>query len=441
MRSARTRFWSAGFGESVFSRMTAVQLISRVWQFELLKQIGGTLATRAAGLGLGFVATILTARLLGPEGRGIFALAAAISGLGVQIATLGLNSANTYLVARSDRDLAALHANSIWAALACGGVLAGALFAIVTVYPALVPVDRSMLVLALIWIPIGLLYTLSQSLLLGQLRVVAYNAIDLLHSALGVLAIVVIAYASIASPNLIYGSLLVMLLVVTLASNALLWIASPRTIRPNLALLKNAVAYGLRSHIAALLGFMIMRIDLLMINYFLGSKSAGLYSVAAAMVTLIYVLPSVVGSVLFPRLCAMSEWHARYQLVKKTALLIAGIMTTGVLAAGAIVHPAIVLLFGADYAGAVAPLLWLLPGALVWSIESVARKLLTSDGYRIEVVFGWFVAFVLNVVLNWLLIPKLGLVGAAMASSVSLTVVGLVTIVTIWRDRTRYGGA
>ena len=73
---------------------------------------------------------VLTARLLGPEGRGEYFLGVTVLTLAAQLATLGLHSSNTYLLSRRSEALPALVANSFWFALTGGALSALAFFTI-----------------------------------------------------------------------------------------------------------------------------------------------------------------------------------------------------------------------------------------------------------------------------------------------------------------------
>ena len=63
-----------------------------------------TYATRILLIGIGLVSAVIVARLLGPQGRGIYAVAAATGALGVQFGNLGLHTSNIYFVARDPQN-------------------------------------------------------------------------------------------------------------------------------------------------------------------------------------------------------------------------------------------------------------------------------------------------------------------------------------------------
>ena len=56
---------------------------------DFVRKVMETYATRIFLMGIALVTTVVVARLLGPQGRGYYAVAAAIGALGVQFGTLG----------------------------------------------------------------------------------------------------------------------------------------------------------------------------------------------------------------------------------------------------------------------------------------------------------------------------------------------------------------
>ena len=87
-----------------------------------MRQVSETYLTRLSVVALGFVNSILVTRILGPEGRGLFAVANTLSATGVQLGNLGLQSSNTYYVAREPGKLPVLLGNSLVVSAARGVV-------------------------------------------------------------------------------------------------------------------------------------------------------------------------------------------------------------------------------------------------------------------------------------------------------------------------------
>lgn len=102
------------------------------------------------------------------------------------------------------------------------------------------------------------------------------------------------------------------------------------------------LAYGLRAYLAILASFLVIRIDLLLVNSYLGAHEAGLYSVTATIADGLFVLPMVVGLNLFPRIARGDPTEATAAVFRSIAVLYALLCLVTIPLAG----PGIRLVFG-----------------------------------------------------------------------------------------------
>ncbi len=140
-------------------------------------QVALTFFTRGARLLASLVASIITARALGPEGRGEYFLVITISALILQFANLGLASSNTYLVARNPSLLPSLLGNSVVVSFVVGG-LAAVGVAVWLAVTSVFPIDPLTLAPIIVLAPVTLFYLLGSNLLVGIGRLTAYNLIE-----------------------------------------------------------------------------------------------------------------------------------------------------------------------------------------------------------------------------------------------------------------------
>ena len=150
---------------------------------EFIQKVAETFTTRIVLMGIALVTSVLLARILGPEGRGLFAVAAAIGSLGVQFGNLGLHASNTYSVARDNRLLPALVSNTLVVSLLFGSLFGVLTYLVFTLRPEWAPLGPLLLVLSLGWVPFGLAYLLLQNLFLGIHDVRNYNKVELAERA------------------------------------------------------------------------------------------------------------------------------------------------------------------------------------------------------------------------------------------------------------------
>ena len=151
---------------------------------DFVRKVLATFTTRIVLIGIGLVTTVVVARILGPEGRGLYAVAMAIGALGLQFGTLGLHAANVYFVAKDRTLLSKLVGNSLVVSCVIGAVAIVISYSVFAVWPKFAPLHGALLLLGLLWIPIGIAYLLTQNLLLGVSEIGTYNRAEVVNRAL-----------------------------------------------------------------------------------------------------------------------------------------------------------------------------------------------------------------------------------------------------------------
>jgi len=159
---------------------------------------------------------------------------------------------------------------------------------------------------------------------------------------------------------------------------------------------------------------------LLVVNHFRGAAEAGVYSVATQFGLLLMLLPSVIATLLFPRVTAEQDAHGEttWLVTKHTAL----IMLVCCLAAVPVSF-LLPLVYGAAFSNATMLLLILLPGVYLIGLESVLVQHFSALGLPRAIPVYWLVTLVVNLVLVLALVPQFGAYGAAIASTVSYALI------------------
>ena len=391
--------------------------------------VAGTLATRLLMIGSSVAAGIIVARWLGAKGVGELAVINVAVTTIVQLGSFGLPSSNTWFIAQDRDHFRAAAVNSFLFALLIGSVLAVALNAIAWWRPDLfgfVPLD--LIRIASVSIPFQLLTLIGLNILLAIGRIRDFNALDLLGpllllvNALVALVILNENLHELVKLNTIAG------IAVSIVVGCLLVTAGKKLANANwradVALLRRMITYGLKFHISVLAGAIIFRADLLVVNHFRGAAEAGVYSVATQFSLLLMLLPSVIATLLFPRVTAEQDARGEttWLITRQTALL----MLVCCLAA----VPLSFLLpwiYGAAFADVTALLLILLPGVYLVGLESVLVQHFNALGLPRAIPFYWAVTLLVNLVLVFTLVPRFGAYGAAIASTISYSLIfGLV---------------
>lgn len=203
--------------------------------------------------------------------------------------------------------------------------------------------------------------------------------------------------------------------------------------KPDVKLLTKMLKYGLKIYSAALFSFLVLKSDIILVNYFMGSYSTGIYSVAVSFGDLIYLLPVTVAAILFPKVSSMTKggWDFTLNLIKYGAVLMLFISFTFLV----LINPLIILLFGSPFINASTAFIFLLPGIYFLSLETIAVQYLAAKGFPVFVVYAWILAFIVNFILNILLIPVLGINGAAISSAIAYILITALVLYVFKRQK------
>jgi O-antigen/teichoic acid export membrane protein len=330
--------------------------------------------------------------------------------------------------------LPSLVGNSLLISFAFGGVGAGLAWIAFSFWPRLAPIDGALLGLALTWIPFGLACMLLQNLLLGIQEVRAYNKVELISNIGNVILIGLLFIFGVISVVSVFSVGLVAL-ILTLCW-ALWRLRTQFTSMPKVssALFKDNIVYGFKAYLAALFSFLVLRVDLLMVKYMLDAEQAGYYSIAAAMADMVYMLPVVTGTILFPKLSAMTDATTKWQFTGRLASRLTLVMFFVAGFAALLAKPMLGLLYGEEFLPAVPAFIWLLPGIVMLSINTILLNYFAAIGMPPITVYSPVIAVIINIILNLKLIPSLGIVGASISSVVAYGIMLIASTVFIYME-------
>lgn len=369
---------------------------------------------------LGIVITVVIARTLGPSGQGVFAVAFNFTLMLVQLGSAGLPVSNPYFSARDARLRGPLVVNSLVVAVLCSVSLCLIAVLVKLVVPMTLPgLGWAELALTLTAVPAALTTLYLQGVLLGAGRIVAYNVAEVMQLALA-LAGLLIAHA--AGGFTLLGVLAILaasrLASATYALVALRDLLHPLG-RPDPQLLRQMLGHGVKVYLVALVGFVLIRVDILLVNALVGSADAGYYSIAALVAEGLTFYPIIVGLNLLPRI-ARTEGTELSAAAFRVVTLTYGLICLGSIPAVLVGVP---LLFGEAYDDSIALYLWLLPGTLSLGLLNSLTTHYYVRGYPRQLMVAWALGLVGNLILNCALLGPLGVTVAPIVSSVTYSAV------------------
>lgn len=162
--------------------------------------------------------------------------------------------------------------------------------------------------------------------------------------------------------------------------------------------------------------------DILVLSFFVSPTEIGIYFAAtriAQIVGFVRFAASAGTANVFSKLSAQGKTDELKSLSRAT-IRISFWLSVIACACIAIAGPLLLKLFGAGFIVGYPVLLVLMAGLLVQAAFSSAEDLLNMTGHQGMTASSYFGALVVNLVLNLALIPYFGLIGAAIATSISI---------------------
>ena len=374
-----------------------------------------TMAVQVIVLGLNLVTGVLAARLLGPEGRGVFAAATIWPQLLLATSFLGMPAAIVYFV-RGNKDAA----GGIFAA----SLIIGTVFYGLTILVGLALAPWMMrnysaeaIILAQFCVIATGPYILS--LLLRQLFVAlgsftAFNLAVCLQPTLYLIGLL----AALAAGGVTVEAAAVCLMASVVLSVVLMGWHAARICRPTTRELRKwlgaLTSYSTRGAVADFLSGITAYSDRLILIVFISPAELGLYAVAFSLSRLMLVLQTVVNSIVFPAMAGRDARDVKvlhdHALRFTTYAVVAAVLV--VLLVGRTV---VVMLYGHSFNEAVVILHILVVEAGLACISGVTSQLYYALGVPGYVSWAQTASFVGVVGGLILLVPTFGAVGAAWA--------------------------
>ena len=394
-----------------------------------------TFALQICQVGALVLVNVIVTRETGAAGKGIFTLMSLLVTLGTAITALGISWAAIYYVGRrryAVRQIApTLITCSLLSSLVTDAALGITFVAFRTSYFEAVSVAQLGLTLAIV--PAAQLTTSLSSMILGQNRPVEFAAVTLVQWLVTLGGQAALALAGRLDPTTALMAWLVGSVMSVLVAAVLLGDASALGLGIDRAALRDLVKFGLKGYAANLLQFFNYRLDSLIVNALSGVASVGIYSIAVAMGEVIWYIAQASGTVMFPHVSSLERKDAD-RVTPIVSRNVWFITLLGVAAMAIVARWIIPLVFGPAMMPALVPLWLLLPGIFALSGAKILSSYLSGIGRPIYATFIAGGNLVLTVILDFVLIPRFGISGAAAASSIVYTITAAATVIVFRKE-------
>lgn len=396
---------------------------------QLAGGFGSTLLTQFCMISLGMFTGVAAARLLGPQGRGELAALILWPSVLVMLFSLGINQAIVYYTGQQRCGISEVCTASIFIGFAqslC--VVLGGLLVVPLALHRYSPEVRHLAVIFLFSTPFVLLGGYPANLLQGRLDFLSFNLIRLfppLVYALGLVFLLVLRRAKL--PAVVACQILSY--VVALAGGG--WILV-RKLHLQFSLQKRVVnsllGYGWRTQLATVTSYVNQRVDQLLLSLLVSPQELGLYVVAVTVSLALSFLPQAMAMVTLARGSNLPRAGAKEIIGKsfRTSLvwLVLGCSTLFVFAPWLIT-----LVFGAKFMRSGLACRILLPGSVALGLNQVLYEGARSLNDPALPSYSEGLAAILTGGGLYLLLPRYGFLGAAIASTLAYTLCLLFTLV------------
>lgn len=173
------------------------------------------------------------------------------------------------------------------------------------------------------------------------------------------------------------------------------------------------------------------RIDQVMIQNMIDTKSVGIYDAAVRLTEVWYMIPNILMASLFPAMINSKNNEQKY--FKRIKLVFILMLTISILLSiGNVLFSKLIIytLYGKEFSGSVI-ILSIYSFSLIGTfLGLLMNNYLLSENNKVLIFLNSFIAMTLNIILNIILIPRIGMAGAAIATAISYSVVCLIPFVS-----------
>jgi O-antigen/teichoic acid export membrane protein len=403
----------------------------------LARNIFTTITARVLVTGLALASSMMIARILGPANRGLLALIMLLPELANSVGLLGFDQANTVFAGLEPQSGRRLVWHSVPLAAIIGSLvlIGGIVYAQLGApgLPDLRKVPSSLYLISLATVPFVFLTSCWGAIIRGTNRIGTTNLLEV-GSKVSSLAIILffIGVMNLQVKGAVWADWIQNFISVSIIG-ALLWkfklLGKPTF---EWGLFRRTCQFALPAYASTILGFLNYRVDQIFVAAMLPAEQLGYYVLAVGLAERLWMPTGAVANALLPHLTNSRDGAPGVSATIARHLVI----LTGVACGIVFIFSNFIvkLLYSSEFLEATAPLRWILPGVMTLTMAKVLVAELLARKRADYNVRAASVSAALNIIGNIVLIPKMGISGAALASTISYTVLSIMVTVYFLRE-------
>jgi O-antigen/teichoic acid export membrane protein len=415
------------------------QLVERVASRAHARAVAGTAGANVAITLIGSLGGLFIARVLGPTGRGDLVIVLQWPAMIGTMAGVAVNQATCYWMSKRPSE-----ARSIMWTAATAALLTGLIVAVAGPWMASAIGRNDQVVRSMTFI-----FALSPLYIAGGVwmsalqatTITGWNVARVTQPLFYLAGVTCLWGAGALTLTGAVGAFAGSLIVQALCSLMLARREVGHYRHPELRLLRPLYAYGAKVWFAIVPVLLNVSVDQLVLSVWPGVTAAALgnYVLGVSLSNLVLPVTQAFGTVAFPRI-ARAQGEADARQIERWSLVGAAAAATVIVAAVCALAPLLVpVVFGNGYRRSIVVLWLLAPGAVFLAINQVLAGILLGRGRPLFMSAAEGIGVVFTVVLLVVLIPRFGIRGAAVTSTVTY---GAVMVLLFWGiHRARVSGS
>lgn len=362
-----------------------------------------------------FLLGVITARFLGPAGKGGFWIVYNLAGFLTLIFSMRFRQSITYHLSRNRDQLGEIVRYGLLVGLftVIGVSIVASVFELALQRTLLKGIGTSWTTIALICLSYylwSLIVAVLEGLMQFKTKAIFMGSSYLVKCLLASLGLI---YMSLTLSDLI----LLMGSVETIVYFAVVVVMLVKAgrVKMRLRTFRRMFKYSARSFPGAVSDFYTLRVDAFLLNYFAGAADVGIYSVAVSLAAMLLYVPAAVKSVLMPYIARLSD----REMTERLSRLLLFAMGSMAVVLTPIVWFGVIPLYGDQFSFSRTLFLILLPGSMSWGLFLLLASDMEGRGLPWRVSKISMMTALSTVVLSVVMIPMWGATGAAVVSSVT----------------------
>lgn len=362
---------------------------------------------------LGIISSAFSTRFLGVEYKGDYNYISQVANIIVLVLNLGIYQSYSYNYKKYGSSIKEKYVNICLCQFIILLVIAGLLIA---------TIHDMLLSLILILVPFNIIkLQYSNIVLIEKIRL--NFLLTVINSALLTISYALLYF--LATPNLVFViGLTVLIDVFTVLFYSIGLKIVPRFWNVDFAFLKQIIRFGIIPMLSTLLATVNYHIDIIFLKQIGLPEELSYYSLATNIISFVWMIPDAFKSVLYSKsgkkfdrdnILFSSQISSIFILLCLVGFTLLGRFLLG-------------FVYGTEFVSSYGVTILLIIGAFSMSFYKITGVVLVSQGRRIAHFVSLAISAIVNVILNIILIPAMGMYGAAIASVFSYSICGLILL-------------